>query len=104
MPPPAVAGSNSRPSVLPVRKAKPASMCTRSPIAPSATSSSTSRVCGWKRYMNASTRQLPVSRATSTMVITWPLLGASGFSHSTCLPARSARIVRAAWAVCTVET
>ena len=32
-------------------------MCTTSPITRSATSLSTSRVCGWKRYMNASTRQ-----------------------------------------------
>src|SRR5918996_1071917 len=67
------------------------------PIRPAATKSSAATHVGWWRYMNASIRWRPVSRATSTMPWASSAVMASGFSHRTCLPARSAAIVHSAW-------
>ncbi len=67
------------------------------PTAPPATSSRTLRVWGWWRYMKASATTTPASRATAATWSTSSRVMASGFSHSTCLPARAARTVHSAW-------
>ena len=67
------------------------------PIRPDATSSRTATHDGCWRYMNASISSTPASAQASTIVCASPAVSASGFSHSTCLPARAAAIVHAAW-------
>ena len=52
-------------------------------------------------YASSSTR--PVRRATSAIAITEAWLAASGFSHSTCLPASRAAMASDGWVVWTVE-
>ena len=60
---------------------------------PTRGSSSTSRsACGWWRHMNASASTRPAASAASKARSTASTERASGFSHSTCLPASSARI------------
>ena len=65
------------------------------PIRPDATSSRTATHDGCWRYMNASISSTPASAQASTIVCASPAVSASGFSHSTCLPARAAAIVHA---------
>ena len=47
--------------------------------------------------MNASINATPASRQASTMPAASPAFIASGFSHSTCLPAAAASRVHSAW-------
>ena len=54
-------------------------------------------ICGWWRYMKASTATRPDRRAASAIASASATDSASGFSHRTCLPASSARTVHAAW-------
>ncbi len=46
--------------------------------------------------MKASASTTPFSRAAASMASTSATVSASGFSQSTCLPARAARIVHSA--------
>ena len=63
------------------------------PMAPSATNARANRVWGCQRYISASTHSRSAAAAASKLAATSASLTASGFSHSTCLPARSARTV-----------
>ena len=47
--------------------------------------------------MNASIKATPASRQASIMRVASLASTASGFSHSTCLPAAAARSVHSAW-------
>ena len=59
----------------------------------SARSRSTACVSGWCRYMNASAATRDARVAAASIRSTSSTVSASGFSHSTCLPASSARTV-----------
>jgi hypothetical protein len=63
-----------------------------SPTAPSASSERSRRACGWWRHMNPSASTRPARSAASNAALACSGWRVSGFSHSTCLPAWSARI------------
>ena len=67
-----------------------------SPITPAASSAVTRFIWSWNGKMNASHSGVPVSRATASTCWVSASVPASGFSHSTGWPARSARIVHSA--------
>ena len=73
-------------------------LCTArsSPIRPDITSSLTASHVGWSRYMNASISRTPASSHAAIMRSASAASIASGFSHSTCLPAPAAAIVHGA--------
>ena len=103
MPPPASRGSRRRwSSGSSAPKENVDATCRTSPIAPAETSSSTRRKRGWCRYMKASASSTPARLASSTTTIACAWFTASGFSTSTCLPARTAAIAQRACSVCTV--
>ena len=62
------------------------------PTARSRTSSRSRCACGWWRHMNASASTRPARSAASNAACASSGRRVSGFSHSTCLPASSARI------------
>ena len=68
-----------------------------SPMAPARTSSWARNQSGWRRYMKASISATPASRQAAIMPAASRASIASGFSHSTCLPASAARRVHSAW-------
>ena len=74
-----------------LRYEKNAWIACSSPIVPSVTSSWTRVHNGWTRYMNASMRTTPARRQPSIIPAASAVSSASGFSHSTCLPASAAR-------------
>ena len=63
-----------------------------SPMMPDLISSTSRSVCGCSRYMKASPRNVPALRAACIMASASNAVSASGFSHSTCLPASAALI------------
>ena len=67
-----------------------------SPIAPSASRPVTFENCGWNGKTKASQSSVPVSRATASTRSVSARVPHSGFSHSTGLPACSARMVHSA--------
>ena len=79
-----------------LRYEKNAWIVSSSPIAPSATSDWTRVHSGWRRYMNASISTTPARRQPSIISPASAVVRASGFSHSTCLPAEAARSVHGA--------
>ncbi|HZE40752.1 MAG TPA: hypothetical protein VE172_18270 [Stackebrandtia sp.] len=62
-----------------------------SPMTPEAIAVPRWRIAGLQRIHMASMRNTPRSRARSTRDRAWARLTVSGFSHSTALPASSAR-------------
>ena len=64
----------------------------RRPMALAARSSRIFKVCACARYGYASTRYTSLRRAASNIARASAAVVASGFSHSTCLPASAARI------------
>ena len=68
----------------------------RSPIAPSATRFLISSSCAWNGNANASQSRVSVRRAAASTRSVSGRTPQSGFSHSTGLPASSARMVHSA--------
>jgi hypothetical protein len=67
-----------------------------SPIAPPSSASRSRAVRGWCGHMNPSIRQTPWPRQNSTTSCASGAVGASGFSHKTCLPRAAAARVHSA--------
>src|SRR3954447_3081818 len=72
------------------------------PSSPSRTSCAISLVCGRQRYMYASMKKTSLRTAASIIASAHARLIASGFSHSTCLPASAALIAHSTCIGCGV--
>ncbi len=83
-------------SGLPTLKWKLDWISRSSPIAPSASRPATRLNWPWNGKTNASQSSVPVSSATASTLSVSESVPQSGFSHSTGLPASSARMVHSA--------
>jgi len=89
-PPPPVSGRLRMLAGSSLKKLKAPSTCTSVPIAPAATSSLARCHCGWWTTMKPSAASLPEALRAAIRRSISGARSAIGFSHSTCLPARSA--------------
>ena len=105
-PPPALSGSPRHSRSYPGRPPWPYRPRThrRGPRSPAETSWWRPATAGWKRWLYPARKQRPLSPAAAATSATSTGLRPTGFSHSTCLPPRSAALLmraRASWVVAT---